>query len=104
MLKCKGLSVQAQKKYSPRTPIDQREQQTINRDAKTSDGVKAFSTREKSVLKWCLNRPEQAKNTKVLEDLCGLGIGTGIYKPARPSQMLKHEKLVLEVMKARTLP
>ena len=49
-------------------------------------------------MKWCLNRSEQAKNTKVLEDLCGLGIGTGIYKPARPSQILKREKLVLELL------
>ena len=98
MLKCKGLSVQAQEKYSLRTSIDQRGEQTINRDAKTSGGVKAFSTEEESVLKWCLNRSEQAKNTKALEDLCGLGIGTGIYKPARPSQILKHEKLVLGVM------
>ena len=98
MLKCKGLSVQAQEKYSLRTSIDQRGELTINRDAKTSGGVKAFSTKEESVLKWCLNRCEQAKNTKALEDLCGLGIGTGIYKPARPSQILKHEKLVLDVM------
>ena len=26
-----------------------------------------------------------------------LGIGTGIYKPARSSQILKHEKLVLDI-------
>ena len=49
-------------------------------------------------MKWCLNRSEQARNTKALEDLCDLGIGTGIYKPARPSQILKDEKLVLEIM------
>ena len=30
--------------------------------------------------------------------MCDLGKGTGIYKPARPSQILKHEKLVLDVM------
>ena len=46
MLKCKGLSVQAQEKYSLRTSIDQRGEQTINRDPKTSGGVKAFSTKE----------------------------------------------------------
>ena len=98
MLKCEGLSVQAQENYSLRTSIDQRGEKTINREAKTSGGVKAFSTKEESVLKWCLNRSEQAKNTIALEDLCGLGIGTGIYKPARPSQILKHEKLVLDVI------
>ena len=51
MLKCKGLSAQPQKNYSLRTSIDQRGEQTINCNAKTSDGVKAFSTKE-SVLKW----------------------------------------------------
>ena len=51
MLKCKGLSFQAQEKYSLRTSIDQRAEQTINHDAKTSGGVKAFSTKEESVLK-----------------------------------------------------
>ena len=98
MLKCKGLPVQAQKKYSLRTSINQRGEQTINRDAKTSGGIKAFSTKEENVSKWCLNRSEQAKNTKAIEDLCGLGIGTKIYKPARPLQILKHKKLVLNVM------
>ena len=98
MLKCKGLSVEAQEKYHLRTSIDQRGEQTINRHAKTSGGVKAFSMKEESILKWCLNRSEQAKNTKALEDLCGLVTRTGIYKPARPSQILKHEKLVMDVM------
>ena len=46
MLKCQGLSAQAQEKYSLRASIDQRGQQTINRDAKTSGGAKAFSTKE----------------------------------------------------------
>ena len=56
MLKCKGLPAQAQEKYHLRTSIDQRGEQTINRDAKTSGVVKAFSTKEESILKWCLNR------------------------------------------------
>ena len=46
MLKWKALSVQAQEKYSLRTSIDQRGEPTINRDPKTSGGVKAFSTKE----------------------------------------------------------
>ena len=103
MLKCKGLSVQAQEKYSLRTSIDQRGEQTINRDAKTSGGVKAFNTKEESVLKWCLNQSELAKNTKALEDLCGLGIGTGIYKPTRKrlhkKRLHTNEKLSHEPIK-----
>ena len=98
MLKCKGLSVQAQEKYFLKTSIDQCGEQTINHDAKTLGSVKAFNTKEENVLKWCLNRFEHAENTKALENSRGLGIGSGIYKPVRPSQILKHEKLVLDVM------
>jgi hypothetical protein len=68
-------------------------------DAKTSGGIKAFSTQEESVLKWCLNRSEQAKNTKELQEMCGLGNDLGIYKPCRPSQISKSEKLVQNVLR-----
>ena len=47
-------------------------------DAKTAGGVKAFSTKEESVLKWCLNRSEQAKNTRALEDLCNIRADSGV--------------------------
>ena len=49
-------------------------------------------------MKWCLNQSEQAKNNKALEDLCGLGIGTGIYKSAISLQILKYEKLGLDIV------
>ena len=38
LLKYKGLSVQGQEKYPCRVAIDQRGEQTINRDAKVSEG------------------------------------------------------------------
>ena len=63
MLKKAGLSVQEQDKYLLQIAIDQRGEQTINRDAKISGGIKAFSTNNESVTKWCLNCSEQAKNT-----------------------------------------
>ena len=38
-LKLGGISVQAQTKHAIRTPTDQRGEQTINKDAKTTDIV-----------------------------------------------------------------
>ena len=98
MLKKAGLSVQGQDKYLLRIAIDQRGEQTINHDAKTSGGIKAFSTNNESVTKWCLNRSEQTKNTKALYDLYGLDAGSNTYKLCRPSQILKTEELVQAVM------
>ena len=94
MLKKAGLPVQAQERYPIRTAVDQRTEQPINRDAKTSGGIKAFSTNSSSVLKWCLNRSEQATNTKALDDLAGLRKNDTCYKPVTPSQILKSESLV----------
>lgn len=51
-----GLSIQAQKRYPHRTPIDMRGEQTINREAKTAGGVTQFAASTESVRKWCLNR------------------------------------------------
>ena len=50
------------------------------------------------MLKWCLNRSEQAKNTQDLREMCGLVNDPGIYKPSRPSQISKSEHLVQSVM------
>ena len=65
--------------------MDQRGEQTINLDAKTVGCIKAFSTKIDSDAKWCLNQSEQARNKKVLEDLCGLCKDGESYKPTRPS-------------------
>ena len=66
------LSVQAQDPYPVRTVQDQRREQTINRDTKTSGGTKVISTNSFSILKWYLNRFEQATNTKALDNLAGI--------------------------------
>ena len=39
-LSLKGLSIQAQGRYPLRTTVDQRGEQTINRDGKTSGGIR----------------------------------------------------------------
>ena len=93
-----GISVQGQDKYPLRISVDQRGKQTQS-DAKTTGGIKAFSTLGDSVSKWCLNREEQAINTRELQNICGLSTDTGIYKPCRPSQIIKCEKLVQSTMR-----
>ena len=74
----------------------------INCGAKTAGGIKLFSMKSDNVIKWCLNPAEQTKSKKALEDLCGLGNGGGTYKLARPSQVMKSEKLVKSVMNVLT--
>ena len=46
-----GLSVQAQDRYPLKTSIDQRGEQTINHDAKTSGGIGSFANSSSSILK-----------------------------------------------------
>ena len=53
-------------------------------------------------MKWCLNRPTQAKNSSFLRTLAGLASKTGIYKPLGPSQILKTEKMVTNAIDVTT--
>lgn len=78
--------------------MDKTGEQTINHDAKTAVGIKSFNMKSENVMKWHLNRVEQTKNKRALEDLSGLGNGGSTYKPAWPSQAVKSEKLVKLVM------
>ena len=71
LLKDNGLSAQAQERCPLRTAIDQRGEYTLNKDAKSVTGIKKCN--EYSVLKWTLNRPKQAENTKALLDRAGIG-------------------------------
>ena len=96
------MSVPAQDRHAVRTAIDQRGEQTINRDAKISGAIRAFASDNAAVLMWCLNRCEQAYNTKALLDKCGLNISTEMYKPCRPSQILFSESLVSNIIKTVT--
>ena len=56
--------------------------------------MKAFATYEASVLKWCLNRPSQAKLFQELQNFAGLDSSTECYKPLRSSEISKSEKHV----------
>ena len=53
---------------------------------------------ERSVLKWYLNRSEQASNTRALLDLCVVGVFNDQYKPSRSSQIILSENLVGSAM------
>ena len=94
MLETKCLLVQRQGRYATSTSIDERGEQTINRDTKTSGGIKSFESNRKSVLKWCLNRSEQASNSRALVDWWGVGVVNDQYKPSRLSQIILTENLV----------
>ena len=59
-------------------------------------GVKGFTGDQINVLKWCINRPLQARKLSDLTDLAGLV--TGVYKPLRQSQINKSENLVSKLM------
>ena len=62
-------------------------------------GTKSFATNENTVLKWCLNRTEQSKNTTALKVTCGLGMDPAMYKPMRPSQIIKSERDVQKILR-----
>ena len=93
-----GMSVQAQESFPIRVAIDQRGEQTINRDAKTSGGIKSFAADSSAILKWTLNRSEQAENTKALLSLADVNHSASTYKPLRPSQILQSEKFVTRII------
>ena len=94
-----SISVQAQDKYPLRTPTDQRGGHAINRDAKKSGSIKNIAKDSSAVLKWCLNRAEQAKTTSELLAMSGVNPGYFTYKPLRPSKIIKSESLVQSVIK-----
>ena len=93
----KGLSVQAQSRSPLRTSIDQRGKQTVNRDAKTSGGIKSFASNNDSILKWTLNRSYQAENMQALYEMAGIKRSTEDYKCTRPSQIIKSEHRVTKL-------
>ena len=85
--------------HNVHTSIDQRGEQTINREAKTVGGIKKFAGIKTSVLKWCLNREEEANNSKAINEMCGIARDPGLYKPLRPSQILQSNERVVSALK-----
>ena len=87
--------MQGQDNYTCQTVVDQRVEQTINRDAKASGGsYQYFASDPRSVLKWTLNRSTQARNTQALHELADINCSEDVYKALRLSHILKSEQLV----------
>ena len=89
ILKMYGISVQGQDKYPLRTAIDQRGEQTLNRDAKMGRGITGFACDPASVSKWTLNRSAAAEITNKLKEFSGVRDSDDVYKPSRPTQIVK---------------
>ena len=102
ILKKYGISVQGQDKYPLRTAIDQRGEQTLNRDAKVSGGITAFAVDEASVSKWTLNRSSLAEITNELKQFAGVNSSDEVYKHSRPAEIVKSNKSTNAVVSVLT--
>ena len=61
-------------------------------------GVKGYAGDQMNVLKWCLNRPHQAKHFNELLQFTGLNTSTECYKPLREAEIRKSENSVADVI------
>ena len=52
LLETKGMSVQSQGNALLRVAVDQRGEQTLNLDVKTTGGIKHFASDNSCILKW----------------------------------------------------
>lgn len=84
------------------TAVDQLGEQTINRDAKVARGIKSFSTNDKSILKWTLNRAHQAENTASLRAFSNAEPEGDTYKQVRPSHIISSELKVQKLVNVMT--
>ena len=62
-------------------------------------GIRSFVADKDAVLKWCLNSPEQTKNTAELKRITGLSCDNSVYKQLRPSYILQFERVVTETVR-----
>ena len=74
------------------TPIEQRGEQMLNREAKTTGGISKFAGNDDSVTKWTLNRSSQAKITAELKAITGVSRTEDKYKALHAYQIEKSEK------------
>ena len=98
MISGKGLSVQAQDHYPLCTPIDQRGEQTLNREAKTTGGISKFAGNDDSDTKWT----SQAKITAELKTITGVSRAEDKYKTLHAYQIGKSEKWTSKLVQTIT--
>ena len=92
LVKRNSISVQGQDKYPLHTAIDQCGEQTLNKDAKSTGGIRSFASSSESVTKWTLNRASQASVTAKLKKFSNITNSDEIYKALHPHQIVKSEK------------
>ena len=92
-----GISVQGQDRYPLKTSIDQRGEQTFNRDAKTSGGITNCAGSMENVTKWTLNRSSQGNITAALKAFAGLSDSDYTYKTLQPSNIVKSNYMLGEL-------
>ena len=81
------VTVQGKNRYNIRTPIHQRGEQTLNKQAKTNGEIKGVAANTNAVANWSYCRPK----------MCNLTTASKIYKQIRPSYILRSEDMVFKV-------
>eukprot|EP00794_Sanderia_malayensis_P020967 gene20967-biopygen15473 len=92
-----GLSVRRSKQGIGQS-IDMAGEQSYMRKAKTAGGVTQFATKENTLAKWVMNRPYQTKFVESLMDIAGIRTTTDAKKCLRPSEIIKSNKMVENVI------
>ena len=97
----KGLSVR-RNTLGIGQAVDMAGVQSCMKSAKTVGGICQFSTNEAAVAtKWVMNRPFQARFAETLMEISGLSKTTSSSRKClRPSEILKSEKMVKNILDA----
>ena len=96
----KGLSVICNTLAIGRA-VDIAGEQSYMKSAKTAGGIRQFSTNEAAVAKWVMNRGFQARFAETLMEISGLSKTTSSSRKClRPSEILKSEKMVKNILDA----
>ena len=81
--------------------VDMAGEQSYMKSAKTAGGIRQFSTNEAAVAKWVMNHPFQARFAETLMEISGLSKTTSSSRKClRPSEILKSEKMVKNILDA----
>ena len=92
------FSVQPQARYNLRAAVDQRGEQSLNKDGKTVGGIRRFSADNDAVTKWTMGRADQARNLNSLLQMCNIRQQYDEYKHTRPSKILQSESHISNVV------
>ena len=77
--------------------VDMAGEQSYTKSAKTVGGIRRFSTNEAAVVKWVMNRPFQVRFAETSMEISG---PSSSWKCLRPSEVLKAEKIVKNILDA----